>query len=116
MNANTWADDVNCAITVCDATGIIIYMNDRAKELYASRGNLIGRNLFDCHPEAAANKIREMLASGESNSYTITKNERRKVIYQTPWRRPDGTVGGMVEISMIVPDQMPHYNRDSNND
>ena len=57
-----------------------------------------------------------MLASGESNSYTITKNGRRKVIYQTPWRRPDGTVGGMVEISMIVPDQMPHYNRDSNND
>lgn len=114
MTDYPWADDVNCAITVCDATGIIIYMNDRAKELYASRGNLLGYNLFDCHSAASAAKIRNMLASGESNAYTITKNGRRKVIYQTPWRRPDGTVGGMVEMSMIVADNMPHYNRDSN--
>lgn len=51
-----------------------------------------------------------MLATGESNAYTISKDGLRKVIYQTPWRR-DGIVAGMVEISMVVPADMPHYTR-----
>ena len=51
-----------------------------------------------------------MLATGESNAYTISKNGQRKVIYQTPWRR-DGKIDGMVEISMVVPEDMPHYIR-----
>ena len=71
---------------------------------------MIGKNLFECHSEGARAKIRHMLATGESNAYTITKNGQRKVIYQTPWRR-DGRVAGMVEISMVVPGEMPHYER-----
>ena len=51
-----------------------------------------------------------MLATGESNSYTISKGGLRKMIYQTPWRR-DGRIAGMVEISMVIPDEMPHYDR-----
>lgn len=110
---HSYFTDTNCAVTVCDAEGVILWMNARALELYASRGNLIGRNLFDCHSPASAAKIREMLATGESNAYTITKHGRRKVIYQTPWRHDDGRIGGMVEISMPVPDEMPHYDRDA---
>lgn len=33
------------------------------------------------------------------------------MIYQTPWR-VDGKISGMVEISMVIPDEMPHYIRD----
>ncbi len=102
-----WADDVNCAVTVCDAEGVILYMNDRAREVFASHGDLVGKNLFDCHSEASRAKIRHMLATGESNAYTIAKKGQRKMIYQTPWRR-DGRVAGMVEISMVIPEDLPH--------
>lgn len=105
-----WADDVNCAVTVCDAEGVILYMNDRAREVFASHGDLVGKNLFGCHSEASQAKIRHMLATGESNAYTISKKGQRKMIYQTPWRR-DGRVAGMVEISMVIPEDLPHYIR-----
>lgn len=109
-NLCPWADNVNCAITVCDSEGVILYMNSIAKQTFASHGNLIGKNLFECHKEESKAKIRHMLATGESNAYTISKNGQRKVIYQTPWRR-DGAIAGMVEISMVVPEEMPHYIR-----
>lgn len=54
--------------------------------------------------------IRHMLATGESNAYTITKNGVRKIIYQTPWR-VEGRIAGLVEISMVIPAEMPHYDR-----
>lgn len=107
---NLWSDDVNCAITVCDSDGVIVYMNDRSREVFASHGDLIGHNLFDCHSPQSCEKIRHMLATGESNAYTISKNGQRKMIYQTPWRI-DGRIAGMVEISMVIPDEMPHYIR-----
>ena len=52
-----------------------------------------------------------MLETGEANAYTITKHGQRKMIYQTPWRR-DGRVAGLIEISMVIPSDMPHYDRD----
>ena len=33
------------------------------------------------------------------------------MIYQTPWRR-NGMVAGLIEISMIIADELPHYDRD----
>ena len=33
------------------------------------------------------------------------------MIYHTPWRDGDGNVRGMVEISMVIPTEMPHYIR-----
>lgn len=103
-------NEVNCAVTVCDRDGVIVYMNDRAKEVFASHGNLIGKNLFDCHSPASAEKIRHMLATGKSNAYTISKKGQRKMIYQTPWRVA-GEIMGMVEISMVIDEDIPHYIR-----
>ncbi|MCM1111201.1 MAG: PAS domain-containing protein [Clostridium sp.] len=105
-----WAEETNSAVTVCDTEGVILYMNRKARETFARHGDLIGKNLFDCHSEASRQKIRHMLATGESNAYTISKNDQRKMIYQTPWRR-DGVVAGLVEFSMVIPDEMPHYIR-----
>lgn len=109
-NIFDWAEAINCAVTVCDAEGVILYMNARARETFAKHGDLIGANLFGCHSEASQAKIRHMLATGESNSYTIEKQGVRKMIYQTPWRQ-NGRIAGMVEISMVIPDDMPHYVR-----
>ena len=41
----------------------------------------------------------------------LEKNGQKKMIYQTPWRI-DGQVKGLVEISFVLPDEMPHYDRD----
>ena len=89
-----WAEGMNCAVTVCDAEGMITYMNARARETYKKHGDLIGKNLFDCHGERAAGIIRGLLASGGSNAYTIHKNGQKKMIYQTAYTGEDGSVAG----------------------
>ncbi len=105
-----WPGQVNCAITVCAADGTIVFMNEKSREVFASHGDLIGKNLFECHSESSVAKIEHMLATGESNAYTISKRGQRKMIYQTPWR-VGGEIAGMVEISMVIPEEMPHYIR-----
>ena len=106
----SWAEELNCAVTVCDSDGIILYMNKKSRETFSSHGNLIGKNLFECHSEPSQAKIRHMLATGASNSYTISKGGLRKMIYQSPWRH-NGIIAGMVEISMVIPEELPHYIR-----
>ncbi len=105
-----WAKELNCSITVCDKDGIIVYMNDRAIEQYKKRGNLIGKNLFDCHNEHAMGIIRKLLETGGTNSYTIEKNGVHKMIFQSAWKE-NGVVAGLCEISMIIPEDLPHYVR-----
>lgn len=109
-NIPDWAMQMNCAITVCDADGVILYMNEKARETFAAHGDLIGKNLMNCHKQSSKDKIHEMLTTGNSNAYTISKGGLRKMIYQSPWRK-DGKIAGMVEISMIIPEEMPHYVR-----
>lgn len=106
-----WAERLGCAVTVCDADTNIIYMNEKAKETFAKYGNMIGKNLINCHGEAAMGKIRELLATGGTNAYTIDKGGVKKMIYQTAWRQNNGSVGGLVEISMVTPGEMPHFIR-----
>ena len=105
-----WAKEMNCAVTVCDAQGVILYMNDKAKATFASYGDMVGKNLMACHSEHSKAIIARMLATGGSNSYTISKAGQRKMIYQTAWKI-DGKVAGLVEISMVIPQEMPHYDR-----
>lgn len=105
-----WAKEMNCAITVCDTGGVILYMNDKAKETYASHGNLIGKNLMGCHNERSKGIIRHLLESGGQNVYTIEKKGLRKLIYQSA-RKENGIVKGLCEISIVLPDEMPHYIR-----
>ena len=110
-----WANEMNCAVTVCDTKGIILYMNEKACRTFAKHGDLIGKNLFDCHNPQSQAKIRELLETGGVNAYTIEKNGVRKMIYQTlqfPVPRWFWThMEGLVEISMEIPGEMPHYMR-----
>ena len=106
-----WAWGMNCAVTVCDADCKIMYMNARARETYAKHGNLIGSNLIDCHNPRSVEIIRHILATGGQNVYTIEKAGVHKLIFQSAWRLEDGTIGGIVEISIVTPENMPHYIR-----
>lgn len=105
-----WMNNIGCAVTICDRQGEILYMNDRARDTFSKHGDLIGRNLFKCHSDRSCEMIKHMLASGDTNAYTIEKNGIRKLIYQTPWRK-EGQIAGMVEISIVLPEEMPHYRR-----
>lgn len=108
-----WAMGVNCAVTVTDADCNIIYMNERSRHTFDARGgaDLIGHNLMDYHNERSKGIIRRLLDEGGVNCYTIEKEGLRKMIYQTAWRDDKGNVAGLVEISMVIPAEMPHYVR-----
>ena len=107
-----WIKEYGVAITVCDLDGIITEMNDKAIATFAADGGkeLIGKNLFDLHPEHCNVVIRKMLETGKANAYTIEKKGVRKLIYQEPWFR-DGKIAGLVEMSLVLPPEMPHHER-----
>ncbi len=105
-----WAKEMNCAVTVCDKEGVVLYMNDKAKETFAKHGDLIGKSMIPCHNENSRAIIAKLLETGGTNCYTILKNGQKKMIYQTAWKE-EGVVAGLVEISMVIPEEMPHYIR-----
>lgn len=107
-----WMNIIGCAVTICDTEGVVLYMNQKARDTFAKHGDMIGRNLFGCHSERSAQMIRHMLSTGDTNAYTIEKQGIKKLIYQTPWRDADGKIAGMAEISIPLPSDMPHYVRE----
>ncbi|MDE7179621.1 MAG: PAS sensor protein [Muribaculaceae bacterium] len=108
-----WAYGMDCAVTVVNTECEIVFMNERSRQTFAARGgaDLIGHNILDYHNDRSKGIIRRLLSDGGSNAYTISKEGKRKMIYQTTWRRSDGSLGGLVELSMIIPEEMPHYVR-----
>ncbi len=112
MSNPDWMKEFPGAIIVCDADGILLYMNDKAAAGMEKDGGraLIGKNLLDCHPEPARTKTREMLASRQRNVYTIEKNGIKKLIFQSPWYR-GGKYAGFVELSLEIPFELPHFVR-----
>lgn len=112
MTLPAWIEGFPGSITVCDRAGIILYMNERALESFAADGGaaLIGTNLLDCHPAPARGKLIEMMENQQSNVYTIEKKGAKKLIYQVPWYE-DGQYAGFVELSLIIPFEMPHFIR-----
>lgn len=112
MSEVNWFRDLPFAITICDTEGVILEMNDAAEELFRADGGraLIGRNVFDCHPEPARRKLREMMASQKRNIYTVEKDGRKHLVYQSPWYR-QGQYAGFLELMMEVPFDMPHFTR-----
>lgn len=108
-----WAYRMNCAVTVADADCNIIYMNERSRQTFAARGGaeLIGHNLMDYHNERSKGIIRRLLGEGGTNCYTIKKEGLHKMIFQSAWRDGNGDVAGLVELSMVIPEEMPHYIR-----
>lgn len=113
MSEINWSGEFCVAITVSDASGKIIYLNDKAASTFSKYGGreLEGRNLKECHLEASWEKINEIMNSGKSNCYTIEKGGVRKLIFQAPWY-DQGQVGGLVELSIEIPPVMEHFVRD----
>ena len=111
MNVS-YFEEIDNAVTVCDATGIIVYMNRKATESVAKYGGtkLLGTNLLDCHPEPSKTKVKEMLEQRMANTYLIVKEGKKKLIHQVPWYE-QGIFGGLIEISIQLPEEMPTFQR-----
>ena len=105
-----WAEELECAVTVCDTNCIVVYRNSKSAKTFEEYGELLGKNLRECHGEHSWTMIQSMLETGDSNSYTIEKNSVKKLIHQTPWR-VDGEIKGLVEFSIVLPAEMPHFIR-----
>lgn len=101
------------AITVCDKEGNILDMNTTSANVNSYGQKIIGNNLFDCHPPRAAAILKDLLDNEKLNVYTIEKNGIKKLIYQVPWYE-NGEFGGLIELSMPIPFEMPHFVRESN--
>jgi transcriptional regulator with PAS, ATPase and Fis domain len=108
-----WINEFPSAITVCDQEGKILFMNQKAQQTFAKYGGekLLGQSLYDCHNSTSQEKIRNLLKNGGSNIYTIEKKGEKKLIYQSAWWQ-NGVVQGLVEISIILPTEIPHFVRD----
>jgi transcriptional regulator with PAS, ATPase and Fis domain len=110
---NSWVKEFSGAVTLCDPDGIILEMNDKAALTFKEDGGrtLIGKNVFDCHPEPARSELAGLMKAHQRNVYTVEKNGVRKLIYQSPWYL-NGEYAGFIELSLEIPFEMPHFMRD----
>lgn len=109
----TMLEGMDVAVTMCDCDFNIVWMNGKAASTFAADGGkeLVGKSLLPCHKSESAEKMRAILATGKPNVYTISKKGVRKLIWQGPWIR-DGEKAGLVEISIVLPEDIPHFRRD----
>jgi transcriptional regulator with PAS, ATPase and Fis domain len=107
-----WLNTLPVAITVSDKDGKIIEMNEQSANVFSKYGgyDLIGKQLNNCHSKRSQEIIASMLKNGTTNAYTIEKEGKRKLICQAPWYI-DNEPAGLVELSFVLPDSMPHYIR-----
>lgn len=98
---------INISITICDTEGIVVYQN---KKSLATFGDKVGQSMMPCHQQRSQDIIHHLLDDAATNVYTIDKKGVKKMIYQTPWFE-DGVVKGLIEFSIVLPEEMPHYVR-----
>lgn len=106
-----WSKECPIAITVSDKNGVILDMNDKSRTTFIKDGKeLIGQNLKDCHPVHAQKVIQTLMENHTVNAYTIEKEGVKKMIYQMPWFEK-GEFAGLVELSLVLPNEMKHFVR-----
>ena len=111
METKDYFKGLNLAITISAKDGEILYQNDSSIEV---NGDARGRDLMKCHNERSQQIIQHLLDDAATNVYTISKKGKKKLIYQTPWYEVENgkrEPAGLVEFSIILPENMPHYDR-----
>lgn len=113
MKNDTWFKFFPGAITVTDENATILEMNEKSAEMFKDDGGyaILGRNAITCHPAGTQEKVRQIYESQSPNIYSIQKNGKKQLIYQTPYFE-DGKFLGVVEICLPLPEEIPYFNRD----
>jgi transcriptional regulator with PAS, ATPase and Fis domain len=114
MEKHLWIETIGISAMATDSRGDVIDMNQEAVRVFEEDGglNLMGKNLADCHATESNEIIDRLMQNGETNIYTVGKKGKKKLIYQGPWLLADGNVGGLVELSITLPEHLPHIDRD----
>ncbi len=113
MGPTEWLDQIEVTISSCDEHGITTFMNRRGSENFARVGGyrLVGNSMVDCHPEGSArDKFVKLLESQKFSCYTIERDGKKMLVYQTPLFK-DGTFVGYNEMILPIPETMPHFVR-----
>ena len=104
-----YLENVAFAACVCDKDGVVLYQNARS---IRRDGDVVGKNLYDCHGPKSREMIRHMIETGESNTYSIIRHGQRRLLHQTPWyEQAGGAVSGLIELSIDIPDEYPTFDR-----
>jgi hypothetical protein len=113
MDMPDWVTRFPGSVTVSDRENRILWMNDKAAAGYADQGGraLIGKDMNACHNARSRGIIDNLLCTGNPNVYTIEKKGVKKFIYQVAWKNDAGAIAGLVELSMEIPFEMPHFVR-----
>ena len=108
-----WIEKLDGSVIVSDLEGKVIYANETAERTFVKQGEppLLGRDLMGCHNDNSKKLLRNIMETRVKNVYTIEKRGRKKLIYQTPWI-VDGELKGLVELSLEIPFDMPHFVRE----
>ena len=107
-----WVKEFPGSITVCDARGTILALNNRAAEVLRNDGGrkLLGSNLLSCHPEPARTKLKQLMKARLTNVYTVKKGRQRKIVIQSPWYSKK-RYSGFVEITLEIHGRIPNIVR-----
>lgn len=95
--------DQDCAaIVICNLQHEIMYMNPAAKERYKKHGDLVGKNLLDCHnskSNEAIKRVLEWFGTDKSHNMIFTTHNKRenKDVYIVALRDENGDLIGYYE-------------------
>lgn len=91
-------DSWNKPVVLVDTNHTIVYVNEPARNTYATWGDIIGKSIFHCHNEQSCRIIRDVFGKLKSGleEVLIVDNERHRV-YMRAVRDKDGTLIGYFE-------------------
>lgn len=64
---------------LCDKEGLVLYQNAVARQ---RDGEVIGKNLYNCHSPKSGEKIRMMMETGMSNSYEVIHHGKHYFVHK----------------------------------
>jgi transcriptional regulator with PAS, ATPase and Fis domain len=113
MKKQDWFKVFPGAITITNEKGTILEMNDTAAELFKKDGGyeLIGQSAITCHKASIQAKVRQIYDTQSLNTYSITKNGKKQLVYQAPYFI-NGNFAGIVELALDLPDEIHLFNSD----
>ncbi len=109
MKQDLWFKDFPGSITITDAKGIILDMNDKAAESYRDSGgrDLIGKSAINCHEEPVRQTVQKMYDEPGMRIYTTRENGQKILVTHAPVFS-DGEFMGIVEMVIDIPDNISH--------
>lgn len=95
-------DQDRAAVVICNLRHEIIYMNNSAKERYKKYGDIVGKNLLDCHNPKSCEMIQrvvEWFGADKSHNIMFTTHMERenKDVYMVALRDENGDLIGYYE-------------------